>query len=43
MLILDCADYAEARELLTQDPYARAGLFERVELRAWKHVVGAGL
>jgi len=43
MLILDCADYAEARELLTQDPYAKAGLFERVELRAWKHVVGAGL
>lgn len=43
MLIIECADYAEARELLAGDPYAKAGLFERVELRAWKRVVGAQL
>lgn len=43
MLILDCADHAEARDLLAEDPYAKAGLFERVELRGWKRVVGAGI
>ncbi len=43
MLIIDCADYAEARDLLAEDPYAKANLFERVELRAWKRVVGAEL
>lgn len=43
MLILDCADEAAARALLAEDPYAQAGLFERVELRAWKRVVGAEL
>jgi len=43
MLILDCADEASARALLAEDPYAQAGLFERVELKAWKRVVGAEL
>jgi hypothetical protein len=43
LLILDCPDEAAARALLAEDPYARAGLFERVELRAWKRVVGAEL
>jgi hypothetical protein len=43
MLILECPDEASARALLSQDPYAEAGLFERVELRAWKRVVGATL
>ncbi|WP_363349407.1 YciI family protein [Methylocystis echinoides] len=43
MLILDCPDEAAARALLAEDPYAQAGLFERVELRAWKRVVGAAL
>jgi uncharacterized protein YciI len=43
LLILDCADRAQAEALLAQDPYAEAGLFERVELREWKRVVGAQL
>ncbi len=43
MLILDCPDEAAARALLAQDPYAQAGLFDRVELRPWKRVVGAEL
>jgi uncharacterized protein YciI len=43
MLILDCADFTEARTLLSEDPYAKVGLFERVELRGWKRVVGADL
>jgi uncharacterized protein YciI len=34
---------ASARALLAQDPYAHAGLFERVELFPWKRVVGADL
>ncbi|MGJ0506728.1 MAG: YciI family protein [Methylocystis sp.] len=43
MLILDCADEAAARALLAEDPYAQAGLFERVDVRAWRRVVGAEL
>jgi uncharacterized protein len=43
MLILDCADESAARALLAEDPYAQAGLFERVDVRAWKRVVGAEL
>ena len=43
MLILDCPDEAAARALLAEDPYAQAGLFERVDVRAWKRVVGAEL
>jgi uncharacterized protein YciI len=43
LLILDSPDEAAARALLAEDPYAQAGLFERVEVRAWKRVVGAEL
>ncbi len=43
MLILDCADESAARALLAEDPYAQAELFEQVELRVWKRVVGAEL
>ena len=43
LLIIDCVDEAAARKLLAEDPYAQAGLFDRVELRPWKHVVGAKL
>lgn len=43
MLILECENEAQARAMLDEDPYAQAGLFERVELRPWKRVVGAQL
>ncbi len=43
LLILDCADEAAARSLLAEDPYAQAALFDRVELRAWRRVVGGEL
>lgn len=43
MLILDCENEAQARAMLAEDPYAQVGLFERVELRPWKRVVGAEL
>ena len=43
LLIIEGEDEGSARALLAQDPYAQAGLFERVELFPWKHVVGAQL
>jgi uncharacterized protein YciI len=43
MLILDLPDEAAARAFLADDPYARAGLFASVELRAYKPVLGVAL
>ncbi|NBS34793.1 MAG: YciI family protein [Methylocystaceae bacterium] len=43
LLIIESEDEASAHALLAQDPYAQAGLFERVEVFPWKHVVGADL
>ncbi len=40
MLVLECADEAEAKTMLAQDPYAQADLFASVELRAYRPVVG---
>ncbi|EYD73195.1 YciI family protein [Limimaricola hongkongensis] len=40
LVILDVADMDAARDWAENDPYARAGLFERVEIRAWKKVIG---
>lgn len=36
MLIIDVADRAAAEKLVAEDPYNLAGLFQRVEIRAWK-------
>jgi uncharacterized protein YciI len=41
MLILEAEDHAAASALAATDPYAIAGLFESVTLRAWKMAVGA--
>lgn len=38
LVVLDVADAAAAKALADQDPYARAGLFEKVEIRAWNWV-----
>jgi uncharacterized protein YciI len=43
LLIIDRADLAAARQLLAEDPYAQAGLFEKVEIRPWRRAVGAEL
>ena len=43
LLIIESEDEVSARAMLAQDPYAQAGLFERVELFPWKRVVGADL
>ena len=40
LVILDVADMAAARDWAENDPYARAGLFESVEIRAWKRLIG---
>lgn len=39
LIILDVADMAAAREWANNDPYAKAGLFQNVELIPWKRVV----
>jgi uncharacterized protein len=39
MLIVEAENEAEARALLAEDPYAKAGLFQSVELLPWRWVV----
>lgn len=38
LVVLDVADRAEAETLAKADPYAQAGLFASVEIRAWNWV-----
>jgi uncharacterized protein YciI len=38
LIILDVADIDEAREIAVGDPYAKAGLFASVDIRAWNWV-----
>ena len=40
LLILDVDDRAAAEAFAASDPYATAGLFESVEIVAWKRVIG---
>lgn len=39
LLVIDCEDMAAARALAAEDPYAKAGLFARVDIRAWRKVL----
>ena len=39
LVILDVADMDAAREWAGNDPYAKAGLFESVEIIPWKKVI----
>ena len=41
MLIFEAETEEEVREWLAADPYAKAGLFESVELKPWRQAVGA--
>jgi uncharacterized protein YciI len=43
MLIYDCANADEARALAAADPFAKAGLFASVDVKAWRQGVGAPL
>ncbi|WP_171097320.1 YciI family protein [Ruegeria sp. HKCCD7255] len=40
LIILDVTDLAAAQTWADNDPYAKAGLFQSVELIPWKKVVG---
>lgn len=40
LVVLDVADMAAARAWADADPYAKAGLFKSVDIRAWKKVIG---
>ena len=41
LLVVEADDKAAAEALLARDPYAQAGLFASVEVRAWRWTVGA--
>ncbi|MCA1775021.1 MAG: YciI family protein [Loktanella sp.] len=40
LIVLEVADMAEAEAWAAADPYAKAGLFETVNLHKWKRVIG---
>lgn len=40
LIILEVADMAAAEAWAANDPYAKAGLFDSVELIVWKQVIG---
>ena len=40
LVILDVETMVQAQDWAAADPYARAGLFENVELIPWKKVIG---
>lgn len=40
LLVVELADRAAAEAWAAADPYAKAGLFERVEIRAFRQVIG---
>ena len=40
MIILEVADFAAAQAWADNDPYAKAGLFEKVRIEEWKKVIG---
>jgi len=39
MLVIEAADRAEAEAFAAGDPYAAAGLFDKVEIKAYKKVL----
>ena len=40
MMIIEAADQAAAEALVAGDPFRREGVFERVEVRPWRAVLG---
>ena len=40
LLVLEVADLKAAQDWAAGAPYAKAGLFQSVEIRAWKKVIG---
>ena len=43
LLIFDADSDEEIAELIANDPYSRAGLFENVDIKPWRQAVGAPL
>ncbi len=43
LFLIEAEDAAAVRALNAADPYARAGLFERVDVFAWRQTVGEPL
>jgi uncharacterized protein len=41
LIIVEAADMAAARAFAANDPYALAGLFQSVEIKPWRWIVGA--
>jgi uncharacterized protein YciI len=41
VIILDCADRAQAEAFAAADPYSQADLFQQVEIKAWRKVLPA--
>lgn len=41
LIIIDLPDYDAAVSFAQNDPYALAGLFARIEVRAWRKVIPA--
>ncbi len=41
LLVVDMADKAAVEAFCVNDPYAKAGLFERTEIRRWKRTMPA--
>lgn len=41
LFVVEAADEAAVRAFHQDDPYANAGLFERVEILRWRQTVGA--
>ncbi|MFO1033551.1 MAG: YciI family protein [Hyphomicrobiales bacterium] len=39
LVIIEAKDMAEAKAIAARDPYAEAGLFSSVEIRAWKWLI----
>ena len=43
LLIIEAADRAAVEALLDGDPYSKAGVFERVDIRPWRPALGSWL
>ncbi|WP_299650862.1 YciI family protein [uncultured Tateyamaria sp.] len=41
LIVLEVEDMATAQAWADGDPYAKAGLFRDVQIKAWKQVIGA--
>lgn len=40
-LICQANDLASLKSMLAEDPYAKAGLFQSIDIKPWKWVIGA--